>query len=553
MSVTKEKHRATSARNRVDLEGSQPVHFPLGVVRKSKRFRPEHPHKRRHVTVVVRPREGEERILADIERIAFQPPARRHVPDWREFDRRYAASHEDIRKVAAFYESEGLGVVETSRRRRAVTLAGTFEELAGAFGVKFSHYDGPMGRYHSHDNPVAIPRELAGMIEGVLGLSNRPLFARHGTTALASLKTTHPHEVAKIYQFPEHADGRGHALAVICLGGGFHPSDVEAYFALRGGKPPRVTVVELAGTKNDPVPKRELARFANALEHNSFLHGETKQLAQKTIWTIEATMDVELAGSFAPGARIVAYFSPNTERGRFLATSHALAETPRPPSVISCSWGAPESSIPPQVLRVMNRCYQIAALCGVTVCVSSGDSGKTEVNFPASSPYVLACGGTHLRIRNGRTVETVWNETFGGVPMSSSGGYSAFFGRPEWQRKPIARAKGKKNGRGVPDVSAKADLEGGYAILTGQRIIPMGGTSAAAPLWAGLVARLCQKMGKRVGFLNPFFYTRPFRLAVRAICKGDNGRYRAGPGWNPCTGVGTPKGTPLLELLKGKK
>ncbi len=551
MSATKQQHRGSSARNRVDLAGSEPVHLPLGVVRKSNRFQPEHPHRRRHVTVVVRPREGEAGILEGIEKIAFKPPARRHVPDRREFDRRYAASRVDIESVAAYYESEGLTVVETSRRRRSVALAGTFDELAGAFGVKFAHYDGPMGRYHSHDNPVAIPRHLASVIEGVLGLSNRPLFARHGTTGM--VRATHPHDVAKVYEFPEHADGRGQTVAVICLGGGFYRSDLETYFARRGGKRPRVSVEELGGGKNEPVAKRELARLADALEHNSFLHDETEQMGRKTIWTIEATMDVELVGSFAPGADIIAYFSPNTERGRFLATTHALARTPRPPSVISCSWGAPESSIPPQVLRVMNRCYQIAALCGVTVCVSSGDSGKTEVNFPASSPYVLACGGTHLRIESRKTEETVWNETFGGMPMSSSGGYSAFFEQPSWQKKPIEKAKGKKRGRGVPDVAAKADLAGGYAILSGSRVIPMGGTSAAAPLWAGLVARINQKMGKPAGFLSPFFYTRPFQRAVRAICKGTNGRYRAGPGWNPCTGVGSPKGKKLLELLGRKK
>ena len=271
------------------------------------------------------------------------------------------------------------------------------------------------------------------------------------------------------------------------------------------------------------------------------------------MWTIEATMDVELAAAFAPGAHIVVYFAPNNERGRFSGLSRALADAVHRPSVFSYSWGAPEDSMARQVLRVMDRCYQLAALRGVTICVSSGDSGRTGVNFPASSPHVLACGGTHLHIDNGAVRETVWNEQHGSMQMSSSGGFSRVFARPSWQPASLAEKCGAKSGRGVPDVAAKADLATGYEIVAGNHTIPMGGTSAAAPLWAGLIARLNQKLKTRVGYLTPLLYARRFAHTTHDITAGNNGPHNAMPGWDPCTGNGTPDGKALLAALAGAK
>lgn len=534
----------------MDHPGSAPVH-PAGVLRLAK---PPEPHARMHVTVVVRSRASDRQIGAAVAKLGRQLPARRLLPDLREFDRRYASTREDIARVAAFYESQDLRIVETSRRRRAVSLSGTPGQLSRAFGVELGDYENAVGRYLSHEGPVSLPRDLAGTIEGVLGLDDRPLHTPHLAVAFRPAEHyTHALEVSKIYNFPEDADGRGQTIGILCLGGGFHFSDVSAYFARCGLKQPRITVVELFGAKNSPAPRETLAGFARKLERGDTEGMKHDPHAMQIMWTIEATMDVELAATFAPGAHIVVYFAPNNERGRFSGLSRALADTVHRPSIFSYSWGAPEDSIARQVLRVMDRCYELAALRGVTICVSSGDSGRTRVNFPASSPHVLACGGTHLHIDNGAVRESVWNETHGSMQMSSSGGFSHVFACPAWQPAALAEKCGAKGGRGVPDVAAKADLATGYEIVAGNHTVPMGGTSAAAPLWAGLIARLNQKLKARVGYLSPLLYTHRFAQATHDITAGTNGTYNAMPGWDPCTGKGAPDGKALLAALAGAK
>lgn len=531
------------------LRGSAPIHA-AGVKPAPKR--PD-PHQRMQVTVVVRSRASDEEIAREVQRIGGLLPRQRPQLSYGEFEQRYGSRPEDLKQVAAFFEREGLGVREISRARRAVVLTGTLAKLSPLFDVDFVDYETTQGTYCSHDGAARIPRQFRGIIEGVLGLDHRPLFERHLAVALQPIvHGTNPSEVSKIYNFPGNADGKGQTIAILCLGGGFHPSDVRSYFAWRRLKMPRITVVQLAGGRNQPVSRAALDAFGKKLESGACSNQRPDQQNMRLLWTIEATMDVELAGSFAPGAHLVVYFAPNTSRGRYEAFTRALADKAHKPSVHSCSWGAPETTIPQQVRELMDKTYQLAALKGVTVCVSSGDSGRTPVNFPASSPHVLACGGTHLH-ENGKQVrETVWNEALGCVTMSSSGGFSSAFPRPGWQPPSLAKRHAAKSGRGVPDVSAKADLMTGYEILAGGHVIAMGGTSAAAPLWAGLIARMNQKLGVAIGYLTPLLYARGFLRTARDVTKGNNGRYKALPGWDACTGFGAPNGQQLLAALARK-
>jgi kumamolisin len=531
----------------VKLAGSDPVR-PRDV----HRAKTPHPRALKHITVVVRSKASDAEIQAAVAKLARQMPAKRRHLTLREFDEQYAAREEDIRRVAGFYEGMGLRIVETDPRRRAVALAGTFKELERAFDTELSYYDHDGTSFRSHVGPLNVPRELAGTIEGVLGLDNRAINTRHLAMATRPAeRSTIPHLVSGAYNFPEHEHARGQTIAILCLSGGFHRSDIARFFTQHGLVPPRVSVVNVFNARNRPVWRKDVAEFGKKFASGNMKGLQAMPNARDILWTIEATMDVELAGTFAPGAHIVVYFASNTERGRFAAFTRAMADGKHRPSVFSCSWGAEEKDIPVQVLRVMDKTYQLAALLGITICASSGDSGRTGVNFPASSPHVLGCGGTHLHLSSDGKYESVWNEDLGELAMSTSGGFSNAFERPSWQP---ASLGGRKTGRGVPDVAAKADLATGYEILAGGCPISMGGTSAAAPLWAGLIARMNQALKTRVGFLTPLLYGRGFASALHDITVGNNGRYKAMPGWDPCTGHGTPDGKGLLAALgwKGK-
>jgi kumamolisin len=272
----------------------------------------------------------------------------------------------------------------------------------------------------------------------------------------------------------------------------------------------------------------------------------------------EVMLDIEVLGALVPAATIAVYFAPNTDQGFYEAISQAAHDTTHKPSVISISWGAPESSWNSQALSAMHTALQDAALLGVTVTTSAGDNGSSDgdsdgvphVDFPASSPYALACGGTTL-IASGDTIssETVWNDTALGQG-ATGGGISTEFARPAWQRgATVPTVPNGVAGRGVPDVAGDADPLTGYQVRVDGVNQVLGGTSAVAPLWAALITRLNQLLGTRLGDPHQALY-QIGSPAFRDITDGDNGAYTAGPGWDPCTGLGSPNGQALLTALK---
>ncbi len=196
----------------------------------------------------------------------------------------------------------------------------------------------------------------------------------------------------------------------------------------------------------------------------------------------------------------------------------------------------------------------------VTVTVAAGDNGSTDgvtdglqhVDFPASAPHALGCGGTSLKV-DGTAIasETVWND--GAALGAGGGGVSDVFPLPDYQASahiPPSANPGGRVGRGVPDVCGDADPDTGYTVRVDGQTMPIGGTSAVAPLWAGLVALLNEALGHPVGYLQPFLYSAPATAGLRDIVSGSNGAYTAGRGWDPCTGLGSPDGSALLEALK---
>lgn len=540
------------------------------------------PDGRIRVTVVLRSRSPEAATAAAISGISTQLPHQRRVLSPTEFEELYGAAPADVARVKSFARRHGLRVVEVSAARCCVVLSGSLAAFAKAFRTQFAAYEDGEGFFRSHTAPIRLPADMAAGIEAVLGLDDRPLLQRHfAVSSRQPLRRTDPREVARTYEFPRAANGTGQTVALLELGGGFYPADLRAYFARRKLRHPRIRVRSIDGRRNNPAPPQHIRfvleqlglpgakaisvsrRAAHALPSPKSLRparsgGLSKEDVLWAMWTIETTMDIQLLGSFANGADLVVYFAPGTAHGQYHAFTSAV-HSPENPSVISCSFGSCENGLPPAYLHAIDRALRLAALKGVTVCFSSGDNGddaqngKPRVHFPASSPYVLACGGTHLDPAKKSGWETVWEEP--GMPsLKSGGGVSEFFPEPAWQSTAQVKKKTKRSGRGVPDVAAKADLKTGYGIVVGGNYFPMGGTSAAAPLWAALVALLNQRLGARVGYLTPLLYARRLRGATRDIRRGSSGRfYRAAPGWDPCTGWGSPKGTRLLAALQGKK
>ncbi|HEY7124898.1 MAG TPA: S53 family peptidase [Ktedonobacterales bacterium] len=482
---------------------------------------PVHPDERIEVSVYLRPQSG-----------GAPQPDQRLTRE--EYAARFGASPDDVEKVEAFAHEHDLTVVQTDLARRLVVLAGPASALQQAFGVNLQRYEHETGSYRSRSGPVLVPAELAPLVEGVFGLDNRPQARIRARYAVAAPATTYtPPQVARLYNFPTQGNGKGESIALVELGGGYRRADLKTYFGQLGLAVPKVSSVSVDGGHNHPT---------------------TPQGADG-----EVALDIEVAGGVAPGAHIVVYFAPNTDRGFLDAITQATHDTKNKPSVISISWGSPESNWTDQAMQAMDQAFQAAGALGVTICCAAGDGGASDgagdhlahVDFPASSPHALACGGTQLVGANGTvSSETVWNDQNG---SATGGGVSDVFPLPTWQQAakiPTSINPGGRVGRGVPDVAANADPQTGYDVLVDGQASTIGGTSAVAPLWAGLVALLNQQLGKPIGWLNPVLYQQVDHAATfRDIVTGGNDGYSAGPEWDACTGWGAVNGAALLEAL----
>jgi kumamolisin len=462
-----------------------------------------------------------------------------------EFEKLHGADPDGVARVETFARENKLKVKEKSVGRRTVILSGTVAAMNQAFGVELKEYEHPGGRYRGRTGPVHIPADLQDVIEGVFGLDNRPqakphFRRRHGRTgaraAVVNLSYT-PIQVATLYDYPTGVDGSGECIALIELGGGFNPTDLSNYWSqLQLAKTPTVSAVSVGNGSNNPTGD------PNGPDG-------------------EVMLDIEVSGAIAPGAKIVAYFAENTDAGFLNAITTAVHDSTNNPSILSISWGGPESSWTQQAMTSMDEAFQSAAAMGVTVCVAAGDDGSTDgvtdglnhVDFPASSPNVLACGGTQL-VASGNTItnETVWNE-LANNEGATGGGISDVFPLPNYQNAagvPPSANPGGHVGRGVPDVAGDADPTTGYVTLVDGKPDVIGGTSAVAPLWAGLIARINESIGKPAGFINPLLYQNTGTAAdFSDITSGNNGAYSAGPGWDACSGLGSPIGSQVAVAL----
>jgi kumamolisin len=464
-----------------------------------------------------------------------------------EFSEKYAADPANFDQLRDFAHKHGLTVDEgaSSLARRTMVLRGPAHKVESAFGVTLNDYEKVGERFHSYTGTISIPREYAEPVEAVLGLDNHriamPHFRLLDNTKEPSSKRSpdraesfNPPQVAQLYNFPTAVNGAGQTIGILELGGGYNASDLSNYFAGLGIAEPRVTAVSVDGATNSPnLPGSPADPNADG----------------------EVALDIEVAGSIAPGANITVYFANNTSQGFVDALTTAIHDTINgPPSVISISWGSAEANWAAQSMTAFDEACQSAAALGITIIVASGDNGSSDgasgnnVDFPASSPHVLGCGGTELIAVNGAIhQEIVWNDQPQGG--ATGGGVSSVFGLPPWQTKAnVPTSPTSEGGRGVPDVAGDASPETGYNVLFDGQSQIVGGTSAVAPLWAALIALLNQQRGSNIGFANPALYQNA-ENGFNDITEGNNGSYSAAAGWDPCTGLGSPNASPLSQIF----
>jgi kumamolisin len=487
-----------------------------------------------------------------------------------QFAEQHGAAQADIDKVEAFAAANGLRVAAVDQAARTMKLTGDVAALQQAFGVQLYRYDHPGGSYRGREGEITVPADVAPVVVGVFGLDDRPQLHPHlrirpeeSATGLATAQAFDAPQVGKLYNFPANVDGSGQCIAIVEFGGGYHRSDLTSYFRSLSLTPPTVVSVSVDGGRNQP---------GTATRPND-ADGEV-------------ALDIEVAGAIAPGARVAVYFAPNTDQGFVDAITSAVHDTANRPSVISISWGAPEGLWSQQTRKAMDDAFVDAAALGVTILAAAGDhgsadqpplitspsggqtanpnyDGKAHVDFPASSPHAIGCGGTHLE-GSGRSItgETVWND---GDGWATGGGVSDSFDVPTWQQNagvPASVNPGGRVGRGVPDVAGNADSTTGYKIRLYGRTYVIGGTSAVAPLWAGLMALLNQGAGKPLGLITPQLYANGSSGIFNEVTSGTNAiaamggqvataGYSADKNWDACPGLGSPNGAALLQLVTG--
>jgi kumamolisin len=446
----------------------------------------------------------------------------------------YGAHDDAILAVTDYARSQGLEVKTVDPKRRVIELSGPVEAAERAFGVTLNEFERDnTTRFRGRDGAVLLPPNIAPLVEAVLGLDNRPVARPRITPRAARASSFFPNQLAHLYGFPS-GNGTGQTVALIELGGNYDEGDLHTYFSEAGTPMPSVHRVAVSPGK--PVP------YGSDPDSDG-----------------EVMLDIEVIGAIAPGAKIAVYFADNTDAAFYNAVSLAVHDPAT--TTVSISWGGAEIFWSAQTMNTWETLAQSAAALHVNIFAASGDHGSPDqsppgvdghrhVDFPASAPHIIACGGTNIQT-SGTTItsETVWNNRDG---WATGGGISTHFAVPSWQSGLSAEGGAKLSKRGVPDVSGDADPNSGIKVRSNHADGVSGGTSAVAPLWAALTALVAQQIHGKPAFMTPVLYHNA--AALRDIVAGDNAAFgvagfHAQHGWDACTGLGSPIGTKVLGVL----
>lgn len=416
---------------------------------------------------------------------------------------------------------DALGISYEQSTGDSIKIPGTVSGLGQMLGTTSGITP---GGHISYNGALNLPNDIHGHVLAVLGMDTHPVAKPHfrfrkrnGINPHSGLRPLMVHEVTDAYHFPNGAtyNGTGQCIALIELGGGYQDADLNHFWKAAKFNPyPIVESVSVDGATNSP---------------GSDADGEV-------------VLDIEISGAVARASKIKVFFATNTDAGFFDAISQA-ANDPEV-SIISISWGGPEPDWTGQAINAMEMAFEQAVAKGKANFVAAGDDGSTDgandgtynVDYPGSSPNVFCCGGTSLQVNGEQIIlETVWNESHSGEG-ATGGGVSKLF-----------------SSRAVPDFSANADPNSGYTIFLDGAWEPIGGTSACAPLYAGLYAQLASAKGTPIG-LNRAQIVANAATLFNDITVGNNSDtrglplYSAGAGKDNCTGYGSPKGNIFLKL-----
>lgn len=488
-----------------------------------------------------------------------------------------------------------------------VNVTGSVGNVEKAFNVSINNYTSGGKSFIANDQNPSLPTSypyagvhynLQALVSGVAGMTTYNALSAHmqqqqnvsGLDSQGGPVGYSPQQMATAYQvsplWQKHVTGQGITIAVATLAP-FVPSDAAYFWKYYG-----------------------INRTGSLSEVG--VDGQSTMASGKGLGGSETSLDVERSGAMAPGANIVVYEAPNTNPG-FIDLYDAVASQDKV-QVMTTSWGEAEFFVPFSYAYLLNQAFMEGAAEGMTMVAASGDSGAYDgyptdrnlaVDTPASSPDILAAGGTTLPmissapnanpiapgssqtgvipIPGGQiamTGEQGWGwqyllpyyANFGVrsqaqwyrdlYPVGSTGGYSALWtstspvgnGLYRWWQ----TAAGSGAARGVPDVALNADPFTGYAIYDTNSVYTTptngwtngwGGTSFAAPQWAGIAALLDQFLGGSQGLINPSLYAVANQGGFHSITQGNNWYYQAQAGWNPVTGLGTPNVYQLAQSL----
>lgn len=499
--------------------------------RKKEKIGPTDPNKEIIATIVVKSKASEQEMDQTLAKILNREM--KALTD-QEFNDRFGADPAAMERVKKFAQDFGLKVEEADLDSGKVLLRGKVKDFNEAFKVKLDDFKGPLGVSRERFGNISVPRNIANDVQGVLGLEDKP-FAHADVQRYKPSGPFHPRisgamspvNAANAYDFPKEASGKGQSVAILQFGGALDLADTASYFQQRGIKMPDINIVTVDGAKM-----------------------KGGQSADD-----EVALDTQVLGSVAPDAKQTVIFAPNSEQGFLDAITRATFAKAgeQSNSAISISWGAPETMWSQQAMENMHMAFKKAALKGITVFAATGDNGakngtdRFTADYPASDSLVLATGGTELKLTSDGKIdsEKTWADSGGGISESNA--------VPDFQREvklPPNANKNEKTGRGVPDVAGNANPATGYMIRVHGMESRMAGTSAVSPLYAGLVLRMNESLGQRVGYLNPFLYKNGTSDIFRDMTTGNNGGYDAGPGWDAATGWGVLNGKKLLEAMR---
>jgi kumamolisin len=478
-------------------------------------------------------------------------------------DKGFGVDPQAFAQLQKFATDNGLTIADKNLVSGRVELSGTVGNMQNAFGVKLSDFkatDGSM--FRGREGMISVPSELAPHLEGVYGLDTRPqmrtMYVRlpetpgglaHPDSIAAAgpnagpmrSGTFTPEQAFQAYGVPASLDGAGQNTAFISLGGTM-PAGWEAAMKAKGIDPSTFRVINTTGSDLTPDPQG--ANGENALD--AFIHKQG-----------------------LPKANVSMVSGENSDAGFIKAIDRATfpqqGDLPNggQNSSVSISWGQNEEGWTAQGYKGMGKAFKNAAMKGVTVTAASGDdgavdrapSGKFNTDYPSSDTTITGVGGTLLKAKPDGSYggEVAW-----GPPASRNGagggGFSHQFPVPDYQ-KGMAFNGNPFPGRGVPDIALNAAPESGWQVYTDDGVVPIGGTSAAAPAAAVEAAKIGQALGKPVGFWNPTLY----RLGAsnpgvfNDVVTGTNDGFSATKGWDPATGWGSINFPNLLSALKNDR